>query len=129
MVLILMSVLAKYLHKENELKQLQAELEALKVDDRLQKEIEFKNRLEAMMNEFGKTKRDVITLLDPDHATTGSKGAASSEGRKKRKLKVYKNPHTGEIIETRGGNHKGLRAWKDEYGEEAVNGWVESEHE
>lgn len=124
-----MSVLAKYLQKENELKQLQAELDALKGDDRLQAEIEFKNRLEAMMNEFGKTKRDVITLLGPDHLTTANKGNAGSDGRKKRKLKVFKNPHTGQTIETRGGNHKGLRAWKDEYGEETVNGWIESEHE
>ena len=117
-----MSVLAKYLHKENELKQLQAELEALKADDRLQQEMDFKNRLEAMMAEYGKSKRDVITLLDPGHLTTSNKTETSNDGRKKRKLKVYKNPHTGEIIETRGGNHKGIRAWKDEYGEETVNG-------
>ncbi|MGY4878877.1 histone-like nucleoid-structuring protein, MvaT/MvaU family [Vreelandella aquamarina] len=124
-----MSVLAKYLHKEHELKQLQAELEALKTDDRLQAEIEFKNRVEALMIEYGKTKRDVITLLSPENLTTKGSIKSDNDGRKKRKLKVYKNPHTGEIIETRGGNHKGLKAWKEQYGDKAVNTWIESEHE
>lgn len=124
-----MSVLAKYLNKENELKQLQAELEALKADDRLQTEIEFKNRVEALMTEYGKTKRDVIALLSPEHLTSKGSVKSDNDGRKKRKLKVYKNPHTGEVIETRGGNHKGLRAWKEQYGEETINEWVEAEYE
>lgn len=30
-------------------------------------------------------------------------------------LKVCKNPHTGEIIETKGGNNKGLKEWESEH--------------
>jgi hypothetical protein len=31
-------------------------------------------------------------------------------------VKVYKNPHSGEIVETKGGNHKTLKQWKAEHG-------------
>lgn len=34
------------------------------------------------------------------------------------------NPHTGEFIETKGGNHKGLKAWKVQYGAETVESWL-----
>ncbi|MBR7552292.1 DNA binding protein, partial [Mycobacterium tuberculosis] len=35
----------------------------------------------------------------------------------------YKNPHNGEIIETKGGNHKLLKEWKAEYGSDTVETW------
>lgn len=124
-----MTVLTDYLHKQEELKKLQEELLSLESDERLKNEMAFKNQLEEMMTEFGKSKREVIALLDPNYYSSGANKNAAQDGRKKRKLKVFKNPHTGEVIETRGGNHKGLRAWKDEYGEDTVNSWLESEHD
>lgn len=36
--------------------------------------------------------------------------------RRARSLKLYKNPHSGEIVETKGGNHKLLKEWKGQYG-------------
>lgn len=39
-------------------------------------------------------------------------------------VKQYKNPHNGEIIETKGGNHKLLKEWKAEYGSDVVEGWL-----
>ena len=79
------------------------------------------------MNEFGKRPADVIALLDPANDQRGAKAAAGNNAnRRKRRLKIYKNPKTGEVIETRGGNHKGLRSWKDEYGDETVESWLES---
>lgn len=38
-------------------------------------------------------------------------------------MKVYKNPLTGEIVETKGGNHKLLKAWKAQFGAE-VESWL-----
>jgi hypothetical protein len=35
----------------------------------------------------------------------------------------YKNPSNGEIVETKGGNHKVLKAWKKEYGNDTVESW------
>ena len=44
--------------------------------------------------------------------------------RRARQVKQYKNPHNGEIIETKGGNHKLLKQWKAEYGGDEVESWV-----
>ena len=41
-----------------------------------------------------------------------------------RKVKQYKNPHTGETIETKGGNHKTLKEWKATWGGDTVEGWA-----
>ncbi|MGM0985091.1 MAG: histone-like nucleoid-structuring protein, MvaT/MvaU family [Pseudomonadota bacterium] len=118
-----MSILNTYLQKEQQLKQLQEELENLKNDERLKTELDFKNHLEDLMREFDKSASDVIKLLNPKQATANASGTTST-GRAKRKLKIYKNPNTGEVIETRGGNQKTLKAWKEEYGAETVEGWL-----
>ncbi|MDR5893129.1 DNA binding protein [Halomonas mongoliensis] len=118
-----MSILNTYMQKEQQLKQLQEELDKLKNDDRLKAELEFKDKLEELMREFDKSAADVIKLLDPKPATAKA-ASTTSTGRAKRKLKIYKNPNTGEIVETRGGNQKTLKAWKEEYGSETVEGWL-----
>ena len=118
-----MSILNTYIQKEQQLKQLQEELDKLKNDDRLKAELEFKDKLEALMREFDKSAADVIKLLDPKPATAKATSTTTT-GRAKRKLKIYKNPNTGEVVETRGGNQKTLKAWKEEYGAEAVEGWL-----
>ncbi len=118
-----MSILNTYIQKEQQLKQLQEELEKLKNDDRLKSELEFKDKLESLMREFDKSAADVIKLLDPK-PTTAKDASTTSTGRAKRKLKIYKNPNTGEVVETRGGNQKTLKAWKEEYGAETVEGWL-----
>jgi DNA-binding protein H-NS len=111
--------------KEQMLKQLSEELQQLENDQRLKAELEFKERLESLMQEFNKSASDVIELLDPKpQASTESKAAATSGNRRKRKLKIYKNPNSGDVVETRGGNHKTLKAWKDEFGADTVESWL-----
>jgi hypothetical protein len=39
-------------------------------------------------------------------------------------LKVYKNPHTGEVVETTGGIHKALKEWKAEHGSATAESWL-----
>jgi hypothetical protein len=46
--------------------------------------------------------------------------------RRARQVKVYKNPHNGEVIETKGGNHKLLKEWKAEYGSGKVESWLKN---
>lgn len=125
------SVLSDYLKKEQMLKQLQEELHALENNSELKAELEFKERLQALMTEHGKLARDVCEMLDPTYHSKPAKAAKAStnstDGRKKRALKVYKNPHTGEVVETRGGNHKVIQEWKAEFGNEEVVSWVVKE--
>ncbi|WP_458130269.1 histone-like nucleoid-structuring protein, MvaT/MvaU family [Pseudomonas sp. Z2-11] len=119
-----MSKLAEFRQLEKHLaEQLQA-LEALKGDAGLKKEIEFETKLRDLLGKYGYSLKDVINLLDP-HAGRRAQGAAlNTRARKARQVKVYKNPHTGEIIETKGGNHKGLKDWKAEHGADTVESWL-----
>ncbi|WP_027966674.1 histone-like nucleoid-structuring protein, MvaT/MvaU family [Halomonas halocynthiae] len=121
------SLLSNYMRKEQLLKELQSDLAKLENDGRLKVELEFKSKLEELMAEFDKTASDVISLLDPkpiEEAERSGGVASTGTSRRRRRLKVYKNPNSGEVIETRGGNHKVLKAWKDEHGRETVESWV-----
>ncbi|RKR06042.1 H-NS family protein MvaT [Kushneria sinocarnis] len=126
-----MSLLNEYMQKEQQLRQLRDELQQLEQDQRLKSELEFKEKLEALMSEYDKSASDIIAILDPERRQSSQRETSSrssgnaSGGRRKRKLKVYRNPHTGEVVETRGGNHKTLKAWKEEYGNDTVENWVE----
>ena len=118
-----MSIIAEYKALEAQIAEQQARLEALKNDQKLQKEIEFENKLRALLAEYNYSLRNVIALLDP---SAGKTAAAPAKGaRRERTVKRYKNPHTGEVIETKGGNHKVLKAWKAEHGAEAVEAWLQ----
>lgn len=118
-----MSILTTYVKKEQQIKQLQEELDKLKNDDRLKAELQFKDELEALMREFDKSASEVINLLDPQKGAVKDTSITNT-GRAKRKLKIYKNPNTGEVVETRGGNQKTLKAWKEEYGADTVERWL-----
>lgn len=120
-----MSLLNEYRHTEETIKALQAQLESLKGDERLKAELEFDQKLRALLSEYSKSLRDVIALLDPERAT-GVRVAAKrvATTRATRKTKQFKNPHSGEVIETKGGNHRKLKEWKAEYGVEEVEGWA-----
>ena len=119
-----MSLISQYAQKEQLLKQLQEELQQLEQNESLKKEIEFKEQLEMLMKEYEKSAKDVKDILYPN---AEPEKAQKKSTRKPRKLKVYKNPHTGEEIATRGGNQKQLKMWKEEHGDEVVEGWLINE--
>ncbi|WP_460065099.1 histone-like nucleoid-structuring protein, MvaT/MvaU family [Pseudomonas sp. H1_G08] len=118
-----MSKLAEYRQLEKHLaEQLQA-LEALKSDDALKKEIEFETKLRELLDHYGFSLKHIINLLDPQSRKHAPTPAATGK-RKPRELKVYKNPHTGEVVETKGGNHKTLKEWKTKHGADEVESWL-----
>jgi hypothetical protein len=119
-----MSKLAEYRQLEKHLaEQLQA-LEALKSDGALKKEIEFETKLRELLDHYGFSLKHIINLLDPQSAKRGPTPAAAPGKRKPRETKVYKNPHTGEVVETKGGNHKTLKEWKTKHGADEVESWL-----
>ncbi|MBP2082935.1 MULTISPECIES: histone-like nucleoid-structuring protein, MvaT/MvaU family [Pseudomonas] len=118
-----MSRLAEFRKLEQQLAQQLAELESLKNDDGLKVEIEFETKLRGLLGEYGFSLRNVIDLLDPE-ASRRSAPTVEKASRKPRQLKIYKNPHTGERVETKGGNHKTLKEWKSQYGAETVESWA-----
>jgi hypothetical protein len=119
-----MSKLAEFRQLEKHLaEQLQA-LEALKGDAGLKKEIEFETKLRALLAEYGYSLPNVINLLDPKSGRRTPAAESKTGTRKPRQVKIYKNPNTGEVVETKGGNHKTLKEWKAEHGSATVESWL-----
>lgn len=119
-----MSRLAEFRKLEQQLAEQLAELESMKNDSGLKREMDFETKLRALLAEYGYSLKNVINLLDP-HA--GSRAPATkpiSGTRKPRQVKIYKNPHTGEVVETKGGNQKTLKEWKAKFGSDAVESWL-----
>ncbi|WP_449433688.1 histone-like nucleoid-structuring protein, MvaT/MvaU family [Pseudomonas putida] len=119
-----MSRLAEFRKLEQTLAAQLAELEAMKGSSELQHEIEFETKLRALLDKYGFSLRDIINILDPQTNRRSVAPVAEKAPRRARQVKVYKNPHNGEVIETKGGNHKLLKEWKAEYGNDQVESWV-----
>ncbi|WP_137819853.1 histone-like nucleoid-structuring protein MvaT [Pseudomonas sp. 2FG] len=120
-----MSLINEYRATEEAIKELQERLKNLSQDDKLKKELEFEGKLRTLMGEYQKSLRDIIAMLDPDAKASKAPRATKVTGSKRaRKIKQYKNPNTGEVIETKGGNHKTLKEWKAKWGAAEVEGWA-----
>ncbi|MDI3373703.1 DNA binding protein [Pseudomonas sp. V104_6] len=120
-----MSRLAEFRQLEKQLAAQLAELESLKGSSELQAEIQFETKLRDLLAEYGYSLRDIINILDPQaNRRAAAPAAVEKTPRRARQVKQYKNPHNGEIIETKGGNHKLLKEWKAEYGSDVVEGWL-----
>ncbi|NGX17003.1 histone-like nucleoid-structuring protein, MvaT/MvaU family [Wenzhouxiangella sp. XN24] len=121
-------------NKEALLAKLTEELKALENDKELKSDIKLRDEIEALLKKHGRPVSHLAVLFDLRPAPArgrkraGAKAAkAPVRKRRRRKLKVYLNPHTGEKVETRGGNHRVLKAWKAEHGSEVVESWVAGE--
>jgi hypothetical protein len=124
-----MSKLAEFRELEKHLAEQLAALESMKGDSGLQREIEFEQKLRELLAEYSYSLRDITALLDPNASTRrGPVGIKATEKgqRRARQIKQYNNPHTGEVIETKGGNHKQLKEWKAEHGAEVVESWLKA---
>jgi hypothetical protein len=122
-----MSLINEYRATEEAIKELQARLKNLSQDDKLQTELEFEGKLRTLMGEYQKSLRDIVALLDPEakfNKAPRSSAVKVTGTKRARKVKQYKNPHNGEIIETKGGNHKTLKEWKAKWGGDVVESWA-----
>lgn len=119
-----MSKLAEFRQLEKHLaEQLQA-LEVLKGNAGLKQEIEFETKLRALLAKYGFSLKDIVNLLDPQVGRRAPATETKAGSRKPRQVKVYKNPESGEIVETKGGNRKTLKEWKAKYGSDKVESWL-----
>lgn len=126
----MMSLIQEYRQTEATIEELKQRLEQLNSDGRLQKELEFEKHLRALLSEHNKSLRDVIAILDTNATATKSvtrksNSTPAAQQRRPRSLKRYEHPETGEVIETKGGNHKILKAWKAKHGADVVEGWLQ----
>ncbi len=122
-----MSKLTMFREAERELKAQLEKLDALRNDQDLKREIEFEEKLRALLGEYNLALPQVIAILDPEAGRRRSSDASSQaqSKRRARTLKRYVNPNTNEVIETKGGNHKELKQWKAEHGADVVESWLQ----
>jgi len=119
-----MAKINDYYQKKQLMEKLSEELAQLEQDQALKSELEFENKVRELMKQYNKAPKDVLQILSAiDPSVAGAKADTSTGTRAKRPLKTYKNPHTGEVVKTRGGNHKTLNEWRQKHGKEAVQGW------
>lgn len=119
-----MSMLQEYRKIEETIRELSDRLKSLSKDDKLQKEIEFEEKLNKLMTQYDKKPSDVVAIIAPETKAAASDKAAKTGTKRPRRVKRYTNPNNGEVIETKGGNHKVLKAWKQQYGSETVESWA-----
>ena len=120
-----MKVTTKKAAIEKQMAQLEKELKSIENSAAFKKENAVKRSLSNLMKKHGYSQTDLIALLRDDQTEPlkrRKKPAATK--RKTRKLKVFKNPETGETVETRGGNHKILKAWKVQYSLNNIDEWL-----
>lgn len=124
-----MGKISTYYQKKEMAEKLQQELQEMENDKELKRELEFKEKLRGLMSEYDKSAKqmlEVLKAIDPSIQNRVESGSTSgSDGRKKRPLKTYRNPHTGEVVQTRGGNQKTLNEWRKQYGRDEVARWQE----
>lgn len=116
-----MSLINEYRATEEAIKELQGRLEQLSGNEAFVEEMEFEEKLRALMSKYGKSLRDIIAIVDPDSRKPVTYQPTNS--RAQRAVKIYRNPNTGESVETKGGNHKKLKEWKLAHGADVVETW------
>ena len=120
-----MNVSSKKAALEQQLAQIEKELKSIERSAAFKKETAVSKALNNLMRKHGCSKNDLISILQGDSTEPSKRSSASSSRtRKPRKLKIFKNPNTGETVETRGGNHKVLKAWKSEYSLANIDEWL-----
>ncbi|MEX0606006.1 MAG: histone-like nucleoid-structuring protein, MvaT/MvaU family [Marinobacter sp.] len=119
-----MAKINDYYQKKQLMEKLTEELHQLEQDNSLKRELEFEEKIRKLMKEYDKSPKDVLQVLGAiDPSISGAKADSTAGTRPKRPLKTYKNPNTGEIVKTRGGNHKTLNEWREKHGKDKVQSW------
>jgi hypothetical protein len=114
------------------------ELTNIQHDSELVRELSFVAEFQALKEKYGFSSDDAYAMLDPSrlfdrdfsieeffNVLQASLVSESPTECRSSSLKRYRNPFTGEVIETKGFNNKKIRAWKSAYGRDAVEAWRE----
>lgn len=117
---------------------LMGRIKRLENDTSLDKDARFVHEFMALKAQYNFTATEVLRLLRPAKSIASSslieslyelllskEEQATAASATTKPLRRYKNPYTGEIVETRGSNHSRLKEWKKEYGAEALTSWRE----
>ncbi len=96
-------------------------------DPEVIKAFQFLERLDELATSYQFAPNDIILLLDPGHRSADldslQNAKTAPKKRKPRALKCHQNPNTGEVVQTKGANHKLLNQWKAKRGKAVVESW------
>ena len=116
------------------------ELSRIQGNSEFVREVAFVAEFKALRKKYQFTSDDAYAMLDPGYLFGGKldvekffealqsvtpQEALITPATKGRALMRYRNPFTGEVIETKGPNNKKLREWKTSHGRQTVEGWRE----
>lgn len=122
-----MSIVKEFRETEKMLKQLEERALEIKSSQDYRLEKELGEMVRALMVEYKKSLREIIALVEPELMKKIIKleagGNQTKRKNKPRNVRRYTNPHTGDVVETKGGNHKVLREWREKWGREAIDSW------
>lgn len=131
---------ARLLRLKEEIDAKLVELSRLQASDELANEIAFVAEFNELRKKYQFDLNDAFAMMDPGHLfgtdfdagdffealqVFTSKEKCNSDVRKGRALMRYRNPFTGEVVETKGTNHKKLKEWKATHGRQVVESWKE----
>jgi hypothetical protein len=120
-----MNVSSKKAALEKKLAQIEKEIAIIHRSAAFKKEKAIEKALNILMKKHGCSKKELISILQSGtRPSTVRAKIPSAKTRKTRKLKIYKNPNTGETVETRGGNHKILKSWKIQHKLANIDEWL-----
>ncbi len=115
-----MSKLAYFRQLKEQKEQLERELQQMADTPQVQGALEFERELRQLMARYNANTNDVLNILRPSH---GSGGGKKPKQYRPWPLRTYRNPHTGEVVQTRSSNQAQIRAWRARWGDDVVNGW------
>jgi len=67
------------------------------------------------LDQYGFSLKHIINVIDPKSRSRCQAPLQAAYTRRPRQLKTYKNPHTGEVFETKAVDHKMLTKWKTKH--------------
>lgn len=118
-----MSLIHEYRELEQTIAAAQERMAAIETDPAFASDKEFETKLRSLLGEYHRSLRDIINLLDPESRRPAAFRTTESKTRRPRQVMRYTNPENGEIVDSKGGNHKTLKIWNEKYGKEVVKGW------
>ena len=115
------------IQEHTELKQIiadaQARIAIIETDPEFASDKEFETKLRALLGEYNRTLRDVKNLLDPESRRPEAFRTAVPKARRARQVTRYTHPESGEVLDSKGGNHRTLKVWNEKYGKDVVKSW------
>ncbi|MDH4552135.1 histone-like nucleoid-structuring protein, MvaT/MvaU family [Pseudomonas sp. BN607] len=125
-----MSRLAEFRALEWLLATKKSELQFIKVNPQLMRELEFESKLNELLAEYKFSLWHVLSIFEHENQSTLNAidqqplPLPAPPRYRTRQSKYYKNPHTGEVVAAKNTLNNTVRSWIEQYGRSEVESWA-----